>query len=89
LAFKVFLHPKAAKALEKLDANTKARIKEALKELAGNPEKVGKQLKLSDFWSLRIGGYRAIYEIDRNKNQVVVIFIGQRKNVYDDFTKML
>jgi mRNA interferase RelE/StbE len=89
LAFKVFLHPKAAKALEKLDANTKARIKEALKELAGNPEKVGKQLKLSDFWSLRIGDYRAIYEIDRNKNQVVVIFIGHRKNVYDDFTKML
>jgi mRNA interferase RelE/StbE len=89
LAFKVFLHPKAAKALEKLDANTKARIKEALKELAGNPEKVGKQLKLSDFWSLRIGDYRAVYEIDRNKNQVVVTFIGHRKNVYDDFTKML
>jgi mRNA interferase RelE/StbE len=89
LAFKVFLHPKAAKALEKLDANTKARIKEALKELAGNPEKVGKQLKLSDFWSLRIGDYRAIYEIDKDKNQVVVTFIGHRKNVYDDFTKML
>ena len=89
MAFKVFLHPKAAKALEKLDANTKARIKGALKELAGNPEKVGKQLKLSDFWSLRIGDYRAIYEIDRNKNQVVVTFIGHRKNVYDDFTKML
>ena len=85
----MFLHPKAAKALEKLDANTKARIKEALKELAGNPEKVGKQLKLSDFWSLRIGDYRAIYEIDKDKNQVVVTFIGHRKNVYDDFTKML
>ena len=40
MAFKVFLHPKAAKAPEKLDANTKARIKEALKEFAGNPEKV-------------------------------------------------
>jgi len=83
------LHPKAAKALEKLDANTKTRIKGALKELAGNPEKVGKQLKLSDFWSLRIGDYRAIYEIDRDKNQVVVIFLGHGENVYDDFTKML
>jgi mRNA interferase RelE/StbE len=89
LAFKVFLHPKAAKALEKLDANTKARIKGALKELAGNPEKTGKQLRLSDFWSLRIGDYRAIYEIDRDKNQVVIIFIGHSENVYDDFTKML
>ena len=85
----MFLHPKAAKALEKLDANTKARIKEAWKELVDNPEKVGKQLKLSDFWSLRIRDYRAIYEIDRDKNQVVVTFIGHRKNVYDDFTKML
>ena len=84
----MFLHPKAAKALEKLDANT-TRIEGALKELAGNPEKVGKQLKLSDFWSLRIGDYRAIYEIDKDKNQVVVTFIGHRKNVYDDFTKML
>jgi mRNA-degrading endonuclease RelE of RelBE toxin-antitoxin system len=50
---------------------------------------VGKQLKLSDFWSLRIGDYRAIYEIDREKNQVVIIFIGHQKNVYDDFSKML
>jgi mRNA interferase RelE/StbE len=88
LAFKVFLHPKAAKALEKIDAKNRARINEALKELCSNPE-AGKQLKLSDFWSLRIGDYRAIYEIDRDKNQVIVTFIGHRKNVYDDFTKML
>jgi len=36
-----------------------------------------------------MGDYRAIYEIDRNKNQAVAIFVGHRKNVYDDFTKML
>jgi hypothetical protein len=65
LAFKVFLHPKAAKAVEKLYANAKARIKEVLKEFAGNPEKVGKQLMLSDFWSLRIGDYSAIYARER------------------------
>jgi mRNA interferase RelE/StbE len=85
----VLVHPKAAKALQKLDASSKARIKEALKELAGDPWTVGKPLKLSDFWSLRIGDCRAIYEIDREKNQVVAIFIGHRKNVYDDFSKML
>ena len=89
MAFKVFLHPKAAKALEKIDAANKARIKAALKELAGNPEKAGKRLKLSDFYSLRIGDYRAIYEINKDKNHVVVLFVGHRRNVYDDFTKML
>lgn len=89
MTFKVFLHPKAAKALEKMDVVGKARIKEALRELGGRPERVGKQLKLSDFWSLRIGDYRAIYEIDQDKNQVIVLFVGHRKNVYDDFSKML
>ena len=89
MAFKVLLHPKAAKTLEKIDEKNKVRIKEALKELCSSPEKGGKQLRLSDFWSLRIGDYRAIYEIDRDKNQVLVLFLGHRKNVYDDFTKML
>jgi mRNA interferase RelE/StbE len=89
LAFKVFLHPKAAKTLEKIDATNKGRIKAALKELAETPEKAGKQLTLSDFYSLRIGDYRAIYEIDNNQKHVIVLFIGHRRNVYDDFTKML
>jgi mRNA interferase RelE/StbE len=89
LTFKVFLHPKAAKALEKIDAADRARIKTVLKELAGSPEKAGNQLKLSDFYSLRIGDYRAIYEIDTDQNQVIVLFVGHRRNVYGDFTKML
>jgi mRNA-degrading endonuclease RelE of RelBE toxin-antitoxin system len=67
LAFKVFLHPKAAKALEKIDAATKARTKTALKDLAGSPEKAGKQLKLTDFYSLRIGDYRAFVNLPIGK----------------------
>jgi hypothetical protein len=39
--------------------------------------------------SIRIGDYRAIYQIDRDKNQVVILFIGHRRTVYDDFLKML
>jgi len=59
-----------------------------LRELRNRPERVGKRLKYSDFWSLRVGDYRVIYEVDRGKNQVVVLFIGHRKKVYDDFSKM-
>ena len=89
MPFSVLLHPKAAKALQKLDPTDKARVKKALWELAGDPWKAGKQLNPSVYWGLREGDYRAIYEIDREKNQVVVIFIGHRKNIYDDFAKML
>lgn len=89
MAFTVLLHPKAAKELEKIGEPTKLRTTERLRELKDHPEKIGKPLKHSDFWSLRIGDYRAIYEIDRDRNQVIILFIGHRKNVYDDFSKML
>ena len=88
MTFTVLLHPKAVKALEKIEEQTRLRITEKLKELRNRPERVGKRLKYSEFWSLRVGDYRAIYEINRDKNQIVILFIGHRKKVYDDFSKM-
>jgi len=88
VAFTVLLHPKAAKTLEKLTKPLQQRITKRLQELRDHPERIGKQLQYSNFWSLRIGDYRAIYEINREKRQVIILFIGHRKKVYDDFTKM-
>ena len=88
MTFTVLLHPKAVEALEKIEEQTRLRITEKLRELRNRPERVGKRLKYSEFWSLRLGDYRAIYEINRDKNQVVILFIGPRKKVYDDFSKM-
>jgi mRNA interferase RelE/StbE len=89
VAFTVLLHPKAAKELEKIENTTKARIMERLRELKDNPERVGKILRHSNFWSLRVGDYRAIYEIDRTRGQVIVLFVGHRKKIYNDFSKLL
>jgi len=88
VAFTVFLHPKAAKALEKIEKPTRLRIKNKLRELGAHPERIGKPLKYTNFWSIRIGDYRAIYEINRDKSQVIILFVGHRKKVYDDFSKM-
>jgi mRNA interferase RelE/StbE len=84
----VFLHPRAAKALERIEEPVRLRIVKRLRELRDSPERVGKRLRFSDFWSVRVGDYRPIYEIDRSKNRVVVLFVGHRKKVYDDFSKM-
>ena len=89
MVFKVLLHPNAAKELRKLDEQNQTRIKQSLKELAVDPRKTGKPLHPSDFWSVRSGDYRAIYEINAEKNQVIVLFVGHRKKVYDDFSKLL
>ena len=88
MALTVLLHPKAVKTLEKIEEQPRSRITEKLRELRNRPERVGRRLKYSEFWSLRVGDYRAIYEINRDKNQVVILFIGHRKKVYDDFSKM-
>jgi mRNA interferase RelE/StbE len=88
VSFKVLLHPKAARFLEKLDASFKDRIIQNLKELEDFPEK-GEHLMHSPFWRLRIGDYRAIYEIDNEESRVIVLFIGHRKDVYDDFSRLL
>jgi len=87
--FKVLLHPNAAKELQKTEKPIRNRIIESAKQLRENPDKLGKPLKQSDFWSLRIGDYRVIYEINPNKNQVVILFVGHRSKVYVDFSKML
>lgn len=89
MGFVVLLHPKAAKELDKLNNQIGSRIRERLRDLRNSPEAVGKLLKPSDFWSLRIGDYRAIYEIDKIEKRVIVLFIGHRKRVYDDFSHLL
>ncbi len=86
--YKVLLHSNAAKALRKLDESNKKKLKKALQELAVDPFKAGKQLQPSDFWSLRSGDYRAIYEINLDKNQVIVLFVGHIKKVYDNLSKL-
>ena len=54
-----------------------------------DPVKAGKQLHPSEYWSIRSGDYRVIYEIDPEQNQVTVLFVGHRKKVYDDFSKLI
>ncbi|MDG6223304.1 MAG: type II toxin-antitoxin system RelE/ParE family toxin [Candidatus Bathyarchaeota archaeon] len=87
MTYKVLLHPNAAKTLSKTQEKT--RIINKLKQLKTNPQKTGKPVKLSEYYRLRIGDYSAIYEIDQIKKQVILLYIGHSKNVYDDFSKLL
>ncbi len=88
MGFQVFLHPKAHAFLGSVDTDISERIKGRLRELTSDPKK-GTGLKHSEFWRLRIGDYRAIYEIDDQIERVIVLFIGHRKDVYDDFSRLL
>ena len=88
MTFSVLLTPRAARSLRKLQLTTSKRMMASMKELEKSPE-IGEQLKPSRFWKIRVGDYRAIYEIDKASGRVTVLFIGHRKNVYDEFTRLL
>ena len=89
MRFKVLLHPKAARSLKKLGPVVRERVEYRLRKLDEKPEEVGEKLKYSRFWKLRVGDYRAIYEIDYDKKQVIVLFVDHRDNVYDNFSHLI
>ena len=88
MTFRFFLHPKAKKYLGYQDKAIKEKIKNKIKELKENPER-GERLKYTEFWKLRIEDYRAIYEIKVKEKKVIILFIGHRKTVYDDFSRLI
>ncbi len=87
MTYNVTLTKKASKALDKLDPPVARMITGWLrKNLDGcaDPRALGKSLKgrLSDYWSYRIGNYRAIAKIDDWVVVVLVLNIGHRGEVY-------
>jgi len=67
-----------------LDSVTKERIKRAILErLETDPLMYGFPLRgiLKPHWKLRVGDYRVLYEIV--KNEVHIVVIGNRKEVYE------
>jgi len=89
LNYRVLLHPKAADFLRRLNSPLREKIKGCLRELEKAPEEKGQRLKHSSFYRLRIGDYRAIYEIHPENREVVILFIGHRRKVYDEFSRIL
>jgi len=78
--------PRALKDLEKLPAEATRRILTALENLAekDDPERSVKRLQDSPLHSLRVGDYRVILDIKREKIIIFVLRAGLRKKVYHD-----
>lgn len=71
-----------------LPKSVKMTIKRAIESrLMIDPIGYGKPLRysLKGHRRLRVGDYRIVYRIEPDQNNVVVIAIKHRKNVYEDF----
>lgn len=83
MSFGIVFTTESEEFIKKCDKSIRNRIIKALRKLESEPES-GEPLTsiLTGLWSLRIGDYRAIYQIKHSELIVVVIKIGHRKSVY-------
>ena len=88
MSYRVLLHPKAMEFLKRASSELRGRVKVRLGELENSPREKGIRLTHSPFWRLRIGDFRAIYMIDEEEKRVLILFIGHRSEVYDDFSRL-
>ena len=84
MKYQVSLTTSAEKELNQLPAKMVARIVPRLEALEVNPRPSGcKKLKGGvNEWCIRIGDYRAVYEIDDTAKTVDVTHIAHRREVY-------
>jgi len=83
MTYTVFIRKSVQKALTKITPPFKDRMIDAIRGLADIPRPAGvKELSGREAWRIRVGDYRAIYEIHDNRLVIMVIVIGHRREVY-------
>ena len=74
----------ALKQLEKLDKPLQERILSTLERLRIRPESCNiKKLIGMEGYRLRVGNYRIIFDMEKDKLLILILKIGHRKQIYD------
>jgi len=88
MAWKVELDPAAVRELRKIDRQQASRILTFLHERVASlddPRSIGQALKgsrLGSYWKYRVGDYRIISSIEDDALRILVVRIGNRRDVY-------
>ena len=88
MAWRIEFEDAALKELAKLDKQVARRILAFLRErvaVLDDPRSVGEALKgsrLGEFWKYRVGDYRIITNIEDGVMRVLVLKVGNRREVY-------
>lgn len=88
MAWKIELDPGAVRELDKLDPQIARRILNFLFErlaVLEDPRSIGEALRgarLGALWKYRVGDYRVIANIEDSALTILVVRIGNRREVY-------
>lgn len=83
MSYTVIIQPSAEREFLKLPRSVLLRAQQKIWALESVPRPRGcRKLKDTDIYRYRIGTYRVLYSIDDKKQQVVILAIGHRREVY-------
>lgn len=82
MTFEIRWTESSFRKLQKLDRIVQTRIIKKLDEAASDPFLVAKRLTGVNLYSIRVGDYRIIVSIEKNKMIVFVIDLGHRSKIY-------
>jgi mRNA interferase RelE/StbE len=76
--------PAARKDIDRLPAKQRERVESAIASLADNPRPRGcvKMKAKVDTYRIRVGNYRVLYEVYDNELVIIVVTVGDRKDIY-------
>ncbi|MEK6951870.1 MAG: type II toxin-antitoxin system RelE/ParE family toxin [Nanoarchaeota archaeon] len=83
--YELIFTDKAKKQFLKLEKQTQERIGSVLERIKLRPEHFVEKLVGEQGYKLRVGDYRIILDIDKNRLIILILKVGHRKNVYDKF----
>ncbi len=72
----------AKKQLSKIDKQTAKRIDKRLREISSDPLLHVTRLVGLEIYKLRVGDYRVLMSIQKEKLVIMVVEVGHRSNVY-------
>jgi mRNA interferase RelE/StbE len=83
MAYKIEIDRAAKRQLKKIPRSMLQQIVAAIDALALDPRPQGAaKLKASDFYRVRVGDYRIIYEIQDKHLIILVVSVGNRRDIY-------
>jgi mRNA interferase RelE/StbE len=85
IGYRIEVTPRAQKDLKALPKRERRRVAEQIDALTTDPRPTGcKKLKgREDFYRIRVGDYRVIYQIEDEILLILIVRVGDRKEIYE------
>ena len=82
-SYRLLIKPSAAKELEALSPKDRKHIATRIQHLASEPRPAGtEKLSGQEKYRLRQGNYQVLYSVDDTQLALVIVKIGDRRDVY-------